>query len=122
AAMSALAKGRQWQLALSLLVHMTTGMAACNQISVNAAISAAGDADQWLLGLALLADMPRMRMGVDVISCSASIGACIQGGHWLFAVELLMEMSDVSLITQHSGVQIAVVPTTYKTQKQQCCC
>ncbi|CAE8729449.1 unnamed protein product, partial [Polarella glacialis] len=82
AAISASEKGRQWQLAITLLHSMSEIRVFQDEISFSAAISACEKGGQWMLALSLLNCMPDMGVLPNDISYNAAISACAKGGQW----------------------------------------
>ncbi|CAE8633242.1 unnamed protein product, partial [Polarella glacialis] len=120
AAMSACDKGKQWQLALSLLLSMTGSGLAPDLVTYNSAISALSlikhnsdnntvrKGGQWCTALALLADMTEARLYLDQVSYNTAITACSKQGEWQLALDLFRKMSEMGVEPDHISYNAAI--------------
>ncbi|CAE8623966.1 unnamed protein product [Polarella glacialis] len=95
AALKALQKGAQWQMALVLLLcKMPNLRQAPDEISFSATISACEKGGQWQLALHLLSEMPEAQAIPNTITYNAAMSACEKAGKWQFALALLDDMPE----------------------------
>eukprot|EP00434_Breviolum_minutum_P017742 symbB.v1.2.015659.t1/scaffold1177.1/size133674/2 len=93
AAISACAKGGQWQQAIVLLFEaMARVKIQPNTISYNTTISACEKGGEWQQALVLFEAMSMAAISTDVITYNAAISACGLGSQWTKALSLLEDM------------------------------
>ena len=94
AAISACAKGSEWEKALALWDEMERRGVAPDEASYSAAISACEKGGQWQRALLLLAELQTTGGGLDAsaITYSTAITACQKAGQAASALDLLEDM------------------------------
>ncbi|CAE8738724.1 unnamed protein product [Polarella glacialis] len=109
AAISACAKGSQWQLALDLLASRMPEMSVAPvAVSYTAAIAACSNGRQWQLALGLMSSMPQESIAPDGVSFTAAMSACEKGGQWQLALGLLGQMPAVRLRPTETNFNAAI--------------
>jgi pentatricopeptide repeat protein len=105
AAISACAKGGQWQQALSLLQEMREKGVIPDRITYSAAISACGKGGQWQQALSLLQEMREKGVTPNVITYSAAISACEKGGEVSESASLLKRGMEEGLFVEAFSIE-----------------
>ena len=90
AAISACAKGGEWQKALDLVdeLKQQRGLEP-DVITYTAAISACAKGGQWLTALELLDELKHRGLEPNIITYSAAISACEKGRQWETGIDIL---------------------------------